>query len=459
MAKRFYKYFPLLFILGDLLVILFSLFVSQNLVGKFIDVNQSNSFFYATILMVWLLVTIIRKDYKLGRTSEYDFTLKKLLSSLFWFLSLISFVWFLFHFQNYHLNRFFLLVSLSSCMLILLSLYRVAVHMAVKRYRVKGGNYSNAVVIGKGGVSQKLVNMFHFRKDFGIRFLGYYDEISSCHETRGNFDKFFEEADSMQLDVIYLNETLGAGIIQKFINFADEHYIKVKVIPSDSLQMEKNLSFSKYGEFLVINVNNIPLDNAFNRIAKRTFDVLFSGLVTVFILTWMIPLVGFLIKLESKGPIFFIQDRNGENNKVFKCIKFRSMTPNVYSDTLQAQKNDPRVTRIGSFLRTYSLDEMPQFLNVLLGEMSIVGPRPHPVPMNQVFKKLIEKYNSRHKIKPGITGLAQVMGYRGEIEMPFQIRSRVRLDYFYIQNWSFGLDITIVFNTIYKLIFDRENAY
>lgn len=458
MAKRFYKYFPWLFIFGDFMVILFSLVVSKFIVGHFIDVAPSNSFFYLTILAAWLLVTATRKDYKLGRTSDYLYTLNKLLGSLFWFLSVLSLLWFLFHFQNYQVNRLFLLVSVSG-MFVLLSIYRIAVHMAVKRYRVKGGNYSNAVVIGKGGTSQKLVNMFHFRKDFGIRFLGYYDEQSSCSETRGDFNKFFEEADSMLLDVIYLNENLDAGTIQKFINFADEHYIKVKVIPNDSLQLEKNLSFSRYGEFLVINVNDIPLDDAFNRVAKRAFDIIFSGLVTVFILSWMIPLVGLLIKLESKGPVFFIQDRNGENNKVFKCIKFRSMTPNDYSDTLQAQRNDPRVTRIGAFLRTYSLDEMPQFLNVLLGEMSIVGPRPHPVPMNQVFKKLIEKYNSRHKIKPGITGLAQVMGYRGEIEKPFQIRSRVRLDYFYIQNWSFWLDCTIVFNTIYKLIFDRENAY
>lgn len=458
MAKRFYKYFPWLFIFGDLLVIIFSLFVSETLVGRFIDFGQSNSFFYLAVLVIWLLVTATRKDYKLGRTSEYIFTLKRLVGSLFWFLSFFSLIWFLFQFQHYHLNRFFLTVSVSS-MLVFLGFYRVAVHMAVKQYRVKGGNYSNAVVIGKGGTSQNLVNMFHFRKDFGIRFLGYYDEQSTCSETRGNFDQFFEDADSMVLDVIYLNETLGAETIQRFINFADEHYIKVKVIPNDSLQMEKNLSFSKYGEFLVINVNDIPLDNAFNRVAKRAFDIVFSGLVTVFILSWMIPLVGLLIKLESKGPVFFIQDRNGENNRVFKCIKFRSMTPNDYSDVQQAQRNDPRVTRIGAFLRTYSLDEMPQFLNVLVGDMSIVGPRPHPVPMNQVFKKLIEKYNSRHKIKPGITGLAQVMGYRGEIEKPYQIRSRVRLDYFYIQNWSFWLDLTIVFNTVYNLIFDRENAY
>ena len=459
MAKRFYKYFPWLFIFGDVLVIIFSLFLTKNVVAQFRDVDQSNTYLYLTILAVWLLVVTVRKDYKLGRTTEYISTLEKLLGSLFWFLSIISFVWFLFHFQSYHLTRFFLLVGVSTCMLVFLGVYRVLVHMAVKQYRTKGGNYTNAVVIGKGSTSQKLVNMFHFRKDFGIRFLGYYDEDISCEETRGDFDKFFQEADAMELDVIYLNETLGAGVIQRFVNFADEHYIKVKVIPSESLQMEKNLSFSKYGEFLVINVNEIPLDNAFNRIAKRTFDIVFSGLVTIFILSWMIPLVGILIKLESKGPVFFMQDRNGENNRVFKCIKFRSMTPNPFSDTVQAQRNDPRVTRIGSFLRRFSLDEMPQFLNVLMGEMSIVGPRPHPVPMNQMFKQLIEKYNTRHKIKPGITGLAQIMGYRGEIERPFQIRSRVRLDYFYIQNWSFWLDLTIVFNTVYNLIFDRENAY
>src|SRR5690554_1265301 len=458
MAKRFYKYFPWMFIFGDLLVIALSLFVSKNLVGQFADVNHSDGVFSLIILAIWLLVAVTRKDYKLGRTTDYLFTLKRLVGSVFWFISIFSLAWFLFQFQHYHLERFFLVVSVFG-MLVSLAFYRVSVHMAVKQYRAKGGNYSNAVVIGKGGSSQKLVSMFHFRKDFGIRFLGYYDEISSCNETRGGFDKFFEEADSMLLDVIYLNETLGAGTIQRFINFADEHYIKVKVIPNDSLQMEKNLSFSKYGEFLVINVNDIPLDNAFNRVAKRTFDIVFAGLVTVFILSWMIPLVGLLIKLESRGPVFFIQDRNGENNRVFKCIKFRSMTPNGYADTVQAQQNDPRVTRIGRFLRNYSLDEMPQFLNVLIGEMSIVGPRPHPVPMNQAFKRLIEKYNSRHKIKPGITGLAQVMGYRGEIKKPFQIRSRVRLDYFYIQNWSFWLDISIVFNTIYNLIFDRENAY
>ena len=342
---------------------------------------------------------------------------------------------------------------------LLMGIYRVAVHMALKKYRTKGNNYQNAVIVGKGGTSPKLADVFRIRKDFGINFLGYFDDKADCIQTRGDINEFFKEAPSLELDLIYIHEKLEPSLVKRVIDFADENYIKVKMIPGGSLQLEKNLSFSKYGDLFVINVNEIPLDNPFNSLAKRVFDVVFAGLVTIFILSWLIPLVGLLIKLESKGPVFFIQKRNGINNQVFNCLKFRSMTPNDYSDTLQATKNDPRVTRIGAFLRNSSLDEMPQFLNVLMGDMSIVGPRPHTLPMNETFKTQIDRYNSRHKIKPGITGLAQVRGYRGEIENPYQIRSRVRLDYFYINNWTFLLDMEIMVKTVYELLFNRENAY
>ena len=331
--------------------------------------------------------------------------------------------------------------------------------MMLRSYRSKGNNYRNAVIVGKGGTSPKLADVFRIRKDFGINFLGYFDNLSDCKQTRGDIHDFFEHAHNLDLDLIYIHEQLEPGLVRKVIDFADENYIKVKMIPGGSLQLEKNLSFSRYGDFFVINVNEIPLDNAFNSFAKRAFDVVFASLVIVFILSWLIPLVGLLIKIESRGPVFFIQKRNGVNNRVFNCLKFRSMTPNDYADTVQAVKGDPRVTRIGSFLRTTSLDEMPQFINVLLGDMSIVGPRPHTIPMNQTFKKQIDRYNSRHKIRPGITGLAQVRGYRGEIENPHQIRSRVRLDYFYINNWSFLLDMGIMVKTVHELLFNRENAY
>jgi putative colanic acid biosysnthesis UDP-glucose lipid carrier transferase len=456
MAKRFYTYFPWLFSLGDALIILLSLFLSKVILLAIFNTELNSEIFYGGFLMVWLLVTLSRKDYKLGRTTNYSHTLKQLFGSVLWFVAVISVLWVLF--QTYHLSRLYLLISIQM-MLILLSFYRVAVHIALKQYRIKGGNYRNAVILGKGGPSNKLAQMFRYRRDFGINFLGYFDDSYSCMETKGTIENFFQEAELMELDLIYINENLEADKIKKIIDFADDNCIKVKIIPDKGLQLEKNLSFSKYGDFLVINVNDIPLDHMLNRFGKRAFDIIFSSLVVVFILSWLIPLVGLLIKLESKGPIFFVQERNGENNRVFRCLKFRSMTPNDYADTHQAVKNDPRVTRIGSFLRNTSLDEMPQFINVLFGEMSIVGPRPHTVPMNKTFKQTIEKYNSRHKIKPGITGLAQVKGYRGEIEMPYQIRSRVKLDYFYIQNWTMLLDFSIVVKTVHELLFNRDNAY
>jgi len=457
MKRRFHKYFPLLFVLGDLLVLAIGLTVTAVLFSHFIDYPEINLALYGYFLLFWLLISVGRKDYKIGRTTEVGFTLKQLPESLILLMGLMSIFWV--PTQEHPLGIIFLLgVAVSSVMF--LGLFRVGVHLALKQYRIQGKNYRNAIILGKSGVSTKLSQVFKQRRDFGINFLGFYDDLDTRSvNVRGGLPQFFDEAKILDLDLIYVSESLDSRFIKKVMDYADDKYIKVKVIPNDNLQLEKNLSFSKYGEFFVINVNDIPLDNILNRVLKRAFDVVFSLFVLVFILSWMIPLVGILIKLESKGPIFFIQERNGVNNQVFKCLKFRSMTPNDYADTKQATKNDPRVTRIGAFLRNTSLDEMPQFLNVLIGNMSIVGPRPHTIPMNQTFQLQVEKYNSRHKIKPGITGLAQVKGYRGEIENLRQIKSRVRFDSFYIQNWTIWMDINICIRTVIELIYNRENSY
>jgi putative colanic acid biosynthesis UDP-glucose lipid carrier transferase len=456
MKRRFDTYFPWLFTASDFLGSLLALLIANILlqaVGVFDGAGLSA---FLPLSILWFLISSLRKDYKIGRTDEYEHTLKNLMATLAWFLGATAILWTPLQNGNF---RWIQLAGLGLTMALLMGSFRVMVHMLLRQYRAKGNNYRNAVIVGKGSTSPRLADVFRIRKDFGINFLGYFDDQADCSQTRGGIKDFFGQAPSLDLDLIYIQEQLEPALVKRVIDFADENYIKVKMIPGGSLQLEKNLSFSKYGDFFVINVNEIPLDNPLNSIAKRTFDIFFAGLVTIFILSWLIPLVGILIKLESKGPVFFIQKRNGVNNKVFNCLKFRSMTPNDYADTHQATKNDPRVTRIGSFLRNSSLDEMPQFLNVLTGDMSIVGPRPHTIPMNQTFKTQIERYNSRHKIRPGITGLAQVRGYRGEIENSHQIRSRVRLDYFYINNWTFFLDMGIMIKTIHELVFNRENAY
>ena len=432
-------------------IILTSFLMDQP--GKY---NGPDFSYFSVFIMVWMVVTVLRKDYKWERTSRYEKLFSKLFGSLAWFLVILAILWVP---KLMEANRLIFFGILSFSLFLFVAVYRIATFLILKKYRSKGYNFRNAVILGKSEIGKKLANVLNRRKDFGIRFIGHIDFNIEITKSKESLRSFFAQFLTKKIDIVYINEMTDPKVIKKLIDFADEHYIKVKVIPGEALQLEQNLSFSRYGELFVINVNEIPLDNLFNRFLKRGFDVFFSLLVTVFILSWLIPLVGLLIKLESKGPIFFIQERNGVNNKVFKCLKFRSMTPNDYADYKQAVKNDPRVTRIGTFLRRISLDEMPQFLNVLMGDMSIVGPRPHTVPMNKVFKSQIDKYNSRHQIRPGITGLAQVKGFRGEIENPFQIRSRFKLDYFYIKNWSIWLDLKICFNTFNELIHNRENVY
>lgn len=220
-----------------------------------------------------------------------------------------------------------------------------------------------------------------------------------------------------------------------------------------SFRAENNSSaviFKKYS-------NNL-LDSS-QVLAKRLLDIMLSSLFLILVGSWLFPLIAILIKLDSKGPVFYRQLRDGQYNDKFLCLKFRTMTHNPEANFEQAKKHDPRVTKIGAFLRRTSLDELPQLINVLIGQMSIVGPRPHAVEMNNYFSSKYKNYNFRHLVKPGITGLAQAKGFRGEIRVNYDIESRLKLDLFYIEKWSFIFDIMIIFITIKGIIFKNENAY
>ena len=222
----------------------------------------------------------------------------------------------------------------------------------------------------------------------------------------------------------------------------------------DDLQkMIKCMHFfiSKISTVPYVSINALPLDNFLNVITKRVFDIFFSFLVTLLILSWMIPIFGLIIKLNSKGPIFFLQRREGYKRISFKCIKFRTMVVNSQSDTKWAKDDDKRLTRFGKFLRLSTLDEMPQFLNVFIGEMSVVGPRPHPINLNKEYNREINGFNKRHRFKPGITGLAQSKGYSGFISSFTDMRERVKMDIFYFRNWSIVLDLKIIIVTSLNL--------
>jgi len=222
------------------------------------------------------------------------------------------------------------------------------------------------------------------------------------------------------------------------------------LIDNDIIHKSRNLSGIIKSKSIATPQHIQPFDYRINRVSKRITDIIFATLVIVFILSWLIPILAVLIKLDSKGPVFFLQKRNKRNGKIFLCLKFRSMIINEEADLVAAAENDPRITRIGKFLRRNYLDEFPQFFNVLWGDMSVVGPRPHMISENLRYDELIQHYDYRNKVKPGITGLAQVMGHVGLTSNIQEMQDRVNMDIFYIRHWSLKLDFSILYHTIAK---------
>jgi putative colanic acid biosynthesis UDP-glucose lipid carrier transferase len=244
-----------------------------------------------------------------------------------------------------------------------------------------------------------------------------------------------------------------------YFELGDKYCMRLKFVPDFSMISKVHFSTSNLHNFHVIKPRNEPLQNAYNRLSKRIFDLVFSTVVIVFVLSWLYPVLAILIKKQSRGPVLFKQLRTGKKNEAFWCYKFRSMTVNAQSDSVQAQKEDIRVTPIGKFIRRTSLDEMPQFFNVLLGSMSVVGPRPHMLQHTTDYNDLITNFMVRHFVKPGITGLAQVTGLRGETKEVSDMKRRVNTDIDYVQHWSLIKDIKICFLTIIVTIKGDEKAF
>ena len=244
-----------------------------------------------------------------------------------------------------------------------------------------------------------------------------------------------------------------------FFELGDRHCMRLKFVPDFSSISKKHFNSSHLNNFHVIKPRFEPLQNAYNRLIKRIFDLVFSSLVIIFIMSWLYPLLAILIKRQSKGPVLFKQMRTGKKNKPFCCYKFRSMYVDGGDESKQAQKGDSRVTPIGRFLRRSSLDEMPQFFNVLIGDMSVVGPRPHMIKHTTDYNGHINNFMVRHFVKPGITGLAQVSGLRGETKKVSDMKRRVATDIKYVQNWSLITDIKICFLTVIVTLKGDKNAF
>lgn len=345
---------------------------------------------------------------------------------------------------------------------ILLSLWWIISRKMLKWYRSKGYNYKRIVIIGGGESGAGLRLMEEMEKDqgYGYHIMGFFDSenLSDNIYYKGDIDKVEDFLAENIIDEIYCSiPENDRNELKQIISLAERNSIDFFYVPQLSRYISRQFEIENFGTLPVLSIHPQPLNNPVNRAVKRLFDLIVSSLFLVISPIIFIP-IAIGVKLSSPGPVFFRQKRTGYRGKSFTCLKFRSMRVNDKSDTLQATKDDPRMTKFGMFLRRTSLDELPQFINVFCGDMSIVGPRPHMVMQTHEYSELIEKYMLRHKIKPGITGWAQVNGFRGPTKDLWKMEKRVEYDVWYAENWNLMLDIKIMILTVLDLIKGEKNA-
>ena len=342
--------------------------------------------------------------------------------------------------------------------LFLILAVKLFIYYFLRRYRLLyGANYRTVVLLGKNKNTNPLKAFFKENLDYGYKLIKVFTMEGDKREKVDGCLSFVLENN---IDEIYCaTADLSDKQIREIIHFADNNLKTLKFIPDEKQILSRNVKFEYYDYIPVIPSRNILQDETLNKIIKRVFDFLFSLLIIFSILSWLTPIMALIIKWDSKGPVFFIQKRNGLNYKVFNCFKFRSMELNDSDNIDLALKNNIKITKVGRFIRKTSIDEIPQFFNVLWGDMSVVGPRPHPISHNDKYALKVDKFMVRHFVKPGITGLAQTKGFRGEVETDEDIINRVKYDIFYMENWSILLDIKIIFNTIFNTLKGDEKAY
>ncbi|WP_108821421.1 undecaprenyl-phosphate glucose phosphotransferase [Dysgonomonas sp. Marseille-P4361] len=342
--------------------------------------------------------------------------------------------------------------------------WHIVFRLMLKAYRRKGYNYRQVVIIGANANALMVYDSL-VSSDFGYKVLGFFDDeiapgIELPAKYLGNLSDIAEYAQIHKIDDIFCTIYGDKDeLISELVLFSEKNMIRFHIVPQFYKFFRRKFSLQFIETTPVLSLRYEPLQNFSNRLLKRSFDVLFSGvfLITLFPIIYII--LGAIIKLTSPGPVFFTQKRTGIKGKEFNCYKFRSMRPNKEANSRQAVKDDPRVTRIGAFMRKTSLDELPQFINVLKNDMSVVGPRPHMLQHTELYSSIIDKFMVRHLVKPGITGWAQVTGFRGETKTIEEMEGRVKKDVWYLENWTFFLDLKIIYLTIKNAIRGEKKAY
>ncbi|MCS3532291.1 exopolysaccharide biosynthesis polyprenyl glycosylphosphotransferase [Chryseobacterium sp. JUb7] len=451
---RYSRYLKSIIILLDLMVIasiFIFFFVSRNQELKY---NQEswyqNAFSLALLFLFWMLLSGRTKIYNIPRNLTYTLFLERLL------IHFLLFILGVFLIGKVSYNAFFNsdIYWLSFYLFFFVFLAKSIIYFAIKYFRSLGINYRNIMFLSENSSTEILKNIFKDRRDYGYKIFEYNksdiqtSELVEFWKNHGIHTLFFPSENSF-------DEKTEDDIFR----LAEANKVHISLVPSITQSDFFLYDLAYIQTQPVLNQARYPLDYYSNFLLKRTFDILFSVIVLVGICSWLFPIISIIIKTTSKGPVFFIQKRYGFHEEVFNCIKFRTMIVNDESSTKTTSENDARITRFGKLLRKTSLDEMPQFINVLKGEMSIVGPRPHMLAVDNYYKPKIGRYSLRSMASPGITGLAQVNGLRGDSgDVEIEMTKRVLADAFYVRNWSFMLDLVIILKTVLLVVGGDKNA-
>ncbi|MCX8534523.1 exopolysaccharide biosynthesis polyprenyl glycosylphosphotransferase [Chryseobacterium luquanense] len=451
---RYSRYLKSLIILLDLLVIaavfiFYFINTNRDLVHNQ-DIWYENSFPLLLVISFWVLLSGRTKIYNISRNLTYILFVERIIVHFLLFIIGLVLI------RKVSSNQFFgsELTWLSLYLFFFIFLLKSGVYFLIRYIRTMGINHRNVMFLNENNSTDVLKKIIEEKKDFGYKTFNY----NSSEINPENLVDFWKK-NGIHTLFLPTENSFDEEIQDKIFRLAEANKVHISLIPNisqnnfffydlDYIQTQPVLTQTKY-----------PLDYYSNFLLKRTFDIIFSVFVLLFICSWLFPLIALLIKRSSKGPVFFIQKRYGFHEEVFNCIKFRTMVVNEDSTKKTTSENDSRITKIGKFLRKTSLDEMPQFINVLKGEMSVVGPRPHMLAVDNYYKPKIGRYSLRSHTNPGITGLAQVNGLRGDAgDVEIEMNKRILADAFYVRNWSFVLDFIIILKTILLVIKGDKNA-
>lgn len=462
---RFSRYFKLLFVLVDLVLLnlatILSAFARFGSLDKLLSKEERVVSLLA--ILIWVVLLLQNDSNRSVRVEPIESILFRTIKKLLIHAALISiFVVYLKYtdISRLRLCYFYLIFFL------LLMFSRYCSMKLLKYIRAKGYNFKTFIVVGANESGEKIRKILAKDLTYGYKFLGFFDDnidttIVDSYSVLGGFDDIPQFVTEKKIDEMYVALHIdNIEIINELTRICEQNMIRIKFIPDFQLYTKSSkVEVAFYENTPVLMFRTEPLELVVNRLAKKAFDIVFSAAVILLIFPWLFPIIMLIIKIESPGPIFFKQERSGRDNRTFMCFKFRSMYVNGLAHKKQAEKGDRRITKFGAFIRKTSIDELPQFFNVFYGDMSVVGPRPHMVNLAKEYSDLINNYLVRQYAKPGITGWAQVNGFRGETKVLSDMESRVEYDIWYIENWSLLLDVKIIVKTIINIFKGEENAY